>query len=95
MGRFLAFLFVFFLGGLAGTIGGAVFGGVTGAYVGACKVVDTAVAGGTLTQEQANGLFKSIAGDLDIHPGDKQRFLDALHKANPAPSPCVAAIEAL
>jgi outer membrane lipoprotein SlyB len=95
MGRFLAFLFVFFLGGVAGTIGGAVFGGVTGAYVGACKVVDTAVTGGSLTQDQANGLIKSIASEIDIRPGDKQRVLDALHKVNQPPSPCVTAINAL
>lgn len=95
MGRFLSYLFVFFLGGLAGTIGGAVLGGVGGAYVGACKVVDTAVGGGTLTQDQANALIKSIASEIDIHPGDKQRIVDALHKSNQPPSPCVTAIEAL
>ena len=71
MGRFLAFLFVFFLGGVAGTLGGA------------------------LTQEQANGLMRSIATEIDIHPGDKQRIVDAMRRADQPPSPCATAIEAL
>lgn len=95
MGRFFAFLFVFLLGGVGGALGGAVLGGVGGAYVGACKVVDTAVEGGTLSQDQANALIRSIAAEIDIHAGDKQRVVDALHKANQPPSPCMTAIEAL
>jgi len=95
MGRFLAFLFVFFLGGVAGVIGGGVLGGLGGAYVGACKVVDTAVTGGSLTQVQANALIRSIASDINIHPGDKQRIVDEIKKTNQPPSPCMTAIEAL
>ena len=95
MGRFLAFLFVFLLGGVAGTVGGALVGGVGGAYVGACKVVDTAVGSGALSQEQANGLMRSIATEIDIHPGDKQRIVDAMRRADQPPSPCATAIEAL
>lgn len=95
MGRFLAYLFVFVLGGVAGTLGGAVLGGVGGAYVGACKIVDTAVTGGTITQDEANGLVRAIASEIDIHPGDKQRIVDAMHRANQPASPCATAIEAL
>ena len=95
MGRFLAFLFVFFLGGVAGVVGGGILGGLGGAYVGACKVVDTAVTSGALTQDKANELIRSIASDLNIHPGDKQRIVDELKKANQPPSPCVTAIQSL
>ena len=95
MGRFLAFLFVFLLGGVAGALGGALVGGVGGAYVGACKVVDTAVESGALSQEQANSLIKSIAAEIDIQPGDKQRVVNALQRADQPASPCATAIEAL
>lgn len=95
MGRFFAFLFVFLLGGVAGTVGGGLLGGVGGAYVGACKVVDTAVGSGALSQEQANALIKSIAADIDIQPGDKQRVVSAMQRADQPPSPCATAIEAL
>lgn len=95
MGRFFAFLFVFLLGGVAGALGGAVLGGVGGAYVGACKVIDTAVGSGALSQEQANSLIKSIAAEIDIQPGDKQRVVEAMRRADQPPSPCATAIEAL
>lgn len=95
MGRFFAFLFVFLLGGLAGTFGGALLGGVGGAYVGACVVIDTAVEGGTISQEQANGLVRSIASEIGVHPGDKERIVSAMRRANQPPSPCATAIEAL
>lgn len=95
MGRFFAFLFVFVLGGLIGTVGGGLLGGVGGTYLGSCKVVDTAVGDGMLTQEQANALIKSIATEIDIHAGDKQRIVDAMHRANQPASPCATAIEAL
>ena len=95
MGRFLAYLFVFVLGGIIGTVGGGLIGGVSGSYLGACKVIDTAVEGGTITQEQANGLIKSIANDIDVHAGDKERITSAMKRANQPPSPCATAIDAL
>ena len=95
MGRFLAFLFVFVLGGIIGFAVGGFGGAAVGGYVGACKVVDTTVGNGTMTQDQANALLKSIAADIGVKPEDKQRIVDALKKSNQPPSACSAAIEAL
>ncbi|MBI1214036.1 MAG: hypothetical protein GC190_21450 [Alphaproteobacteria bacterium] len=95
MGRFLAFLFTFIVGGIVGFIIGGIGGGAAGAYVGACKVIDTAVTQNTMTQDQANALIKSVAAELDVKPEDKQRIVDALKKAHPEPSPCQTAISDL
>ena len=95
MGRFLLFLLVFVIGAVLGFIGGGVTGGAAGAYLGACKVIDQAVTANTMTQDQANGLIKSIAEQLDIRPQDKDRIVGALKKANQPPSPCVTAIQGL
>jgi len=95
MGRFLAFLLVFILGAVVGGLGGAFVGGAGGAYLGACRVIDQAVTDGTMTQDQANGLVKSVAADLGVKPEDKQRIVDALKRSNQPPSPCSTAIEAL
>jgi outer membrane lipoprotein SlyB len=95
MGRFLAFLFVFILGGVIGFAVGGFGGAAVGGYVGACKVIDTAVGEGTMTQDQANALVKSIANDVDIKPEQKQQIIDRLKKSNQPPSPCSTAIEAL
>lgn len=95
MGRFLTLLFVFVLGGIIGTAGGGLIAGVGGSYLGACAVIDTAVEGGTITQEQANGLIRSIAKDIDVHSGDKERITNALKRAQQPPSPCATAIDAL
>jgi hypothetical protein len=53
------------------------------------------VESGALTQEQANSLIKSIAAEIDIQPGDKQRVVNALQRADQPASPCATAIEAL
>jgi polyhydroxyalkanoate synthesis regulator phasin len=95
MGRFLAFLFVFILGGVIGFAVGGLGGAAAGAYVGACKVIDQAVTENTMTQDQANALLKSISNDLDIKPEQKQQIVDRLKKANAPPSPCSTAIQAL
>ena len=95
MGRFLAFLFVFVLGGIIGLAVGGFGGAAAGAYVGACKVVDQGVNDGTLTQDQANALVRSIADELDIKPEQKQQIVDRLKKADQPPSPCATAIQAL
>lgn len=95
MGRFLAFLFVFILGAVIGVVGGGYVGAVGGGYVGACKVIDQAVTEGTMTQDQANAIVKSIALDLGVKQEDKPRIVEALKRANQPPSPCSAAIEAL
>jgi len=95
MGRFLAFLFVFILGTVVGLLGGGFLGGAAGGYLGACKVIDSAVAQGAMTQDQANAAVKSIAGEIGVRPEDKQSILGALKKANQPPSPCSTAIEAL
>jgi polyhydroxyalkanoate synthesis regulator phasin len=95
MGRFLAFLFVFVLGAVIGAVVGGGLGAVTGGYVGACKAVDTAVAQGALTQDEANATIKAIAGEVGIKAEQKQQILDALKKSNQPATPCSAAIEAL
>jgi hypothetical protein len=94
MGRFLAFLLVFIIGGVIGFAVGGFFGGVAGAYVGACKAIDQSVSSGTMTQEQANEVVRSIAADLDIKPEQKQ-IVDQMKKADQPPSPCATAIQAL
>ena len=93
--RFLAFLFTFIVGAVVGVVFGGIGGAAAGGYLGACKVIDSAVTGGTLTQDQANGLVKSIAADLEIKPEQKANIVDRLKKANQPPSPCATAIEAL
>ena len=95
MGRFLAFLFVFVLGGIIGLAVGGFGGAAAGGYLGACKVVDQGVASGALTQEEANAVFKSIAAELDIKPEQKTQFIERLKKSNQPPSPCMTALEAL
>lgn len=95
MGRFLAFLFVFVLGGLIGAVVGGGLGAVTGGYAGACKAVDTAVAQGGLTQDEANATIKAIAGEIGVKAEQKQQIVDALKRADQPPSPCSTAIEAL
>jgi len=95
MGRFLAFLFVFVLGGIVGVVGGGVVGGGAGIYVGACKVIDKSVTDGTMTQDQADAIVKSIADELDIKAERKQQIIDRLKKADQPPSPCATAIQAL
>ena len=95
MGRFLAFLFTFVVGGIIGLAVGGFFGVAGGGYVGACKVIDGSVASGAMTQDEANATLKSIATEIGVRPEDKQRILDGLKRANQPPSPCSAAIEAL
>ena len=95
MGRFLAFLFVFVLGGIIGLAVGGFGGAAAGSYLGACKVVDNAVATGSMTQEEANASIKAIAAEIGVKAEQKQQILDALKRANQPPSPCSTAIEAL
>ena len=95
MGRFFAFLFTFIVGVVLGVVGGGIWGGAAGAYVGACKVIDTAVAQSVMTQDQANALIKTVADQIDIKATDKQRIIDGLKKMHPDPSPCQPAISAL
>lgn len=95
MGRFFAFLFVFILGGVVGLAVGGFGGAAAGAYVGACQVIDRSVGEGTLTQDEANALVKSIASELDITPERKQQIIDGLKKADAPPSPCQTAIGTL
>ena len=95
MGRFLAFLLTFIVGGIIGFAVGGLGGAAAGGYLGACKVIDSAVTQNTMTQDQANGLVKSIANDLDIKPEQKQQIIDRLKKADTPPSPCATAISAL
>lgn len=92
MGRFLAFLFVFILGGAIGLAIGGFGGAALGGYTGACKVIDTAVAQGSMTQDQANAIIKSAASELGVKPEDKQRIVDALKKSNQPETPCSIAI---
>jgi hypothetical protein len=95
MGRFLAFLLVFVLGGVIGLFVGGFGGAAAGGYFGACKAVDTAVGQGGLTQEEANATIKAIAGEVGIKAEQKQQIVDALKKSNQPQTPCSTAIEAL
>lgn len=95
MGRFFAFLFVFVLGGVIGLVAGGFGGAAAGAYVGACQVIDKSVGDGTMTQDQANALLKSLANDLDIKAERKQEIIDGLKKADSPPSACQTAIDSL
>jgi outer membrane lipoprotein SlyB len=95
MGRFLAFLFVFILGGVIGFAVGGFSGGAVGAYVGACKVIDQSVADGTMSQDQANALVKSIAEDIGVKAEQKQQIVDALKRSDQPETPCSTAIKAL
>lgn len=95
MGRFLAFLFVFILGGVIGLFVGGFGGAAAGGYFGACKVVDSAVAQGAMTQDEANAAIKTIATEIGIKAEQKQQIVDALKRANEPPTPCSTAIQAL
>lgn len=93
--RFLGYLFVFLLGGVIGATAGGLFGGAAGGYLGACKVIDSAVESGALTQDGANATMRHIAADIGVRPEDKTRILEAIKRANQPASPCSQAIEAL
>ena len=71
MGRFLAFLFTFVVGGIIGLAVGGFFGVAGGGYVGACKVIDGSVASGAMTQDEANATLKSIATEIGVRPEDR------------------------
>jgi polyhydroxyalkanoate synthesis regulator phasin len=95
MGRFLAFLAVFIVGGIIGFAVGGFGGAAAGGYLGACKVVDSAVASGAMTQDEANATIKQIATEIGVKPEDKKRIVDALKRANQPATACSTAIEAL
>ena len=95
MGRFLAFLLVFVLGGAIGLFVGGFGGAAVGGYTGACETIDTAVSQGGLTQEEANATIKAVAAKIGIKPEQKQQIVDALKKSDQPPTPCSTAIEAL
>lgn len=95
MGRFFAFLAVFVLGGLIGLAVGGFGGAAAGSYLGACKVIDSAVAQGTMTQDEANASIKSIATEIGVRPEDKQKIVDGLKRSGQPITPCSTAIEAL
>jgi outer membrane lipoprotein SlyB len=95
MGRFLAFLLTFVVGGIIGFAVGGFGGAAAGSYIGACKVIDSSVASGAMTQEEANATIKQLAAEIGVRPEDKQRIVDGLKRSNQPPSPCSAAIEAL
>lgn len=95
MGRFLAFLLVFVLGGAIGLFVGGFGGAAAGGYFGACKAVDTAVAQGGLTQDEANATIKAIAAEVGIKAEQKKQIVDALKRSDQPATPCSTAIEAL
>jgi len=95
MGRFLLFLLVFVIGGVIGFLVGGVGGALGGTYIGACKVIDSAVASGSMTQDAANTTIRAIAAEIGVKPEDKQRIVDALKRSNEPETPCSTAIKAL
>ena len=66
-----------------------------GSYLGACKVIDRAVAANALTQDQANVLIRSIAGEIAVRTEEKDRIAQRLQRPNQPASPCATAIRAL
>ena len=95
MMKFLSYLFVFSIGFVLGAAAGGVFGGAAGGYIGACEVVDSAVAAGTLTQDEANATIRQIASQIGVRPKDKERILEALKRSGQPQTPCSLAIAAL
>ncbi|MDZ4869650.1 MAG: hypothetical protein SGI91_20195 [Alphaproteobacteria bacterium] len=95
MGRFLLFLLVFVIGGVIGFAVGGFGGAAAGSYLGACKVIDSSVASGAMTQEEANTTIRAIATDLGVKPEDKQRIIDALKRSDQPETPCSTAVQAL
>jgi hypothetical protein len=64
-------------------------------YLGACKVIDRAVAANAMSQDQANVLIRSLAAEIDLRPGDKERIVADLNRQSAAASPCKVALRAL
>lgn len=95
MGRFLLFLLVFIIGGVIGFAVGGFAGAAGGSYLGACKVIDSAVAAGSMTQDEANTTIRALAADIGVKPEDKQTIVDALKRADQPETPCTEAIRAL
>jgi hypothetical protein len=95
MGRFLLFLLVFVIGGVIGFAVGGFGGAAAGSYLGACKVIDSAVGSQTMTQEEANTTMRALAADIGVKPEDKQRIVDALQRSDQPETPCSTAIKAL
>jgi outer membrane lipoprotein SlyB len=95
MGRFLLFLLVFVIGGVIGFAVGGFGGAAAGSYLGACKVIDSSVSSGAMTQDEANTTMRTLAADIGVKPEDKQRIVDALQKSGQPESPCTTAIKAL
>jgi len=65
------------------------------AYLGACTVIDDAVAANALTQDQANRLIKSMADARREGAQNKDRIAAAIGPERPSDSPCLRAIRAL
>lgn len=95
MGRFLLFLLVFIIGGVVGFVVGGYGGAAAGGYIGACKVIDSSVASGAMTQDEANATIRSVAAELGVKPEDKTRIIDALKRTEQPVTPCSTAIEAM
>ena len=102
--RFLAFLLVFIIGGAIGYFAGAGTGGVAGAIGGTCKVVNAAIAAGSMTQEQANAAvktaFSEMAAELKVKEEDLKRglpaILEQMKKAHGgSETPCQIALKTL
>jgi outer membrane lipoprotein SlyB len=95
MGRFLLFLLVFIIGGVAGFLAGGYGGAAAGGYVGACAVINNAVGSGVLTQDEANTTIRAVAAELGVKPEDKPRILEAMKRTEQPVTPCSTAIEAM
>jgi hypothetical protein len=95
MGRFLAFLFVFLLGGAVGFVVGGLGGSAIGGFVGACEVINSSVDRGVMTQDEANATVKSIADKIDVDPAQKEQIVESLKESEARSTPCQKAIEAL
>jgi len=97
MGRFLLFLLVFIIGGAIGFFLGGYGGVAAGSYLGACKVIDSAVGAGTMTQDEANAAVREAAAEIGVNAQNKQSIVDAIQRMREGQpeTPCGIAIKAL
>lgn len=101
--RFLSYLLVFILGGGLGFFFGG-FGGVgLGLVAGSCKTINAGVAQNALTQDEADGLVRTVAEEIAKETGQSveefkkglPRLLEQMKKNSPTETPCQLALAKL
>ena len=90
--RFLGFLLVFLIGGVVGFFVGTLGGASAGALATVCEIIDTGVADGSLTQDEANRLLGAQIDKLNL--GDQRAAVIEQAKKIAKPGPCLTAFDA-